>query len=386
VEDAQRVPGRAEPDGQEHVADLADRGVGQHLLDVVVGAADDRPDQQGDHADQGDDQPPGLGEVVDRVAAGDQVDPGGDHRRRVDQGRDRGRALHGVGEPGLQRELAGLAARAQEQQHADRDEHARAELPGPLEDLRVLDGAQVGPQQEDRQGQADVADPVHQERLLGGRGRGRAVLVEADQQVGRQADALPAQVEHHEVVADDQHQHGRDEQVQLGEEPPARPVVAGLGVVVVVAARVRGHVADRVDVDQRADPGDQQDEHQRQRVDPQPEVDGQPVDGHPVEQVHLAGALRGGQGQGGEEDGQAEHERRDDGEHAQPVPPGVGPPAGQEQHQRAGGRQHEQQPGQRRDAGGGGDLGQLGGLRGDGGQHRLWWGTGGTGELLRIST
>ena len=53
------------------------------------------------------------------VRAGDQVDAGGDHGRRVDQRRHRGRALHRVGQPGLQRELAGLAARAEQQQQPD---------------------------------------------------------------------------------------------------------------------------------------------------------------------------------------------------------------------------------------------------------------------------
>src|SRR3712207_7713166 len=52
-------------------------------------------------------------------------------------------------------------------------------------------------------------------------------------------------VEHHEVVAQHQQEHRGDEQVEVPEEaPPARVVL---------------HVADRVDVDQRADPGDQQD-------------------------------------------------------------------------------------------------------------------------------
>ena len=36
----ERVAGGAQPDGEQHVADLADRRVGQHLLDVVVGDAD----------------------------------------------------------------------------------------------------------------------------------------------------------------------------------------------------------------------------------------------------------------------------------------------------------------------------------------------------------
>ena len=158
------------------------------------------------------------------------------------------------------------------------------QLADPLEHLGVLQRAQLGPQQEDRDRQADVADPVHQERLLRGRGRGRAVLVEADQQVRREADALPAEVEHHEVVAQDQQQHRGDEQVELREEPPP--------------ARVVAHVADRVEVDQRADPGDEQHERQRQRVDPQPEVDVQAADGEPVGTATAPGCAARGPARG----------------------------------------------------------------------------------------
>jgi hypothetical protein len=120
-----------------------------------------------------DDERARLGQVVDRVAAGDQVDAGGDHRRGVDEGGDRGRALHRVGQPRLQRELAGLAAGAEQQQQRDRDERVRATRPT-LEHLGYCSVPELRPHEEDRDGQADVADPVHEERLLGRGGRGRA--------------------------------------------------------------------------------------------------------------------------------------------------------------------------------------------------------------------
>ena len=55
-------------------------------------------------------------DVVDGVHAADEVDARGDHGRRVDEGADRGRALHGVGQPGVQRDLGRLGDRADEQQ------------------------------------------------------------------------------------------------------------------------------------------------------------------------------------------------------------------------------------------------------------------------------
>ena len=126
VHDADRVHAGAEADGQEHVADLADRRVGEHPLEVVLAAAADAAVEQGDGADDDHSGAGRLRDVEDGCRAGDQVDAGGDHRRGVDEGRDRGRALHGVGQPGLQRELAGLAARAEQQHQADRGGDALA--------------------------------------------------------------------------------------------------------------------------------------------------------------------------------------------------------------------------------------------------------------------
>ena len=147
----------------------------------------------------------------------------------------------------------------------------------PGEDLLEVGGAEVGEHQHDRDRQADVTDPVGDEGLLGG-GAGRlAGVVVADQQVGGQAHAFPADVEHQVAVGQHQQQHGGHEQVEVAEEPPAA------GIVV--------HVADRVDVDQRADPGDQQDEGQRQRVEQEADVDLEAAHRHPAEQVQVALAL-----------------------------------------------------------------------------------------------
>ena len=72
-------------------------------------------------------------------------------------------------------------------------------------------------------------------------------------------DALPAQERQQEARAEHEHEHRRREQVQVREEPRE----AGVAV----------HVPDRVQVDQRADAGDEQDHRRRQRVDEEAEVD-----------------------------------------------------------------------------------------------------------------
>ena len=61
--------------------------------------------------------------------------------------------------------------------------------------------------------EGEVADAVDDERLASGVGAAhpvrveRPVVVEADQQVGAEADALPADEHDQQVVAEDEHQH-----------------------------------------------------------------------------------------------------------------------------------------------------------------------------------
>src|SRR5207247_5544692 len=58
---------------------------------------------------------------------GRQVDARLDHRRGMDQGADRCRAFHRVREPGVYRELGGLADRATEQEERDEGEQLSVE-------------------------------------------------------------------------------------------------------------------------------------------------------------------------------------------------------------------------------------------------------------------
>ena len=68
------------------------------------------------------------------------------------------------------------------------------------------------PDQEQPEGEAEVADAIDQERLLAGRGRRGLFVPEADQQIAAQADRFPKHVEQHEVADRDQHRHREDEQ------------------------------------------------------------------------------------------------------------------------------------------------------------------------------
>jgi hypothetical protein len=180
-------------------------------------------------------------------------------------------------EPGLQRELRGLAAGGEQQHQADRGQQA---LRGPADPAQHAgEGHRAEPRehQHDRDRQPGVADPVGDERLVRGGGIARVGVPEADQQVGGQADALPPDVQQQVGVGEHQQQHRRDEQVEVGEEPPAVRVVL--------------HVRHGVHQDQRPDERHQQHEGHRQRVEQQPGVDLEGAGRHPREQVQLARAL-----------------------------------------------------------------------------------------------
>ncbi len=185
----------------------------------------------------------------------DQEDAGGDHRRRVDEGADRRRALHRVREArsgaaaaptSRPRRRAGRARRGSTtvelRPSARREtESAKSSVPG------VLDEQEEG----DREGR--VAERVHDERLLGRGDRARPLVPEADQQVGREADEAPAGEQDQQVRRLDEQQHREHEQRHVRE-------VAALLVVSV-------HVPDRVGDDQEADPGDDQHHEDRERVE-----------------------------------------------------------------------------------------------------------------------
>ena len=84
---------RADARAEEHVADLRHRRVRDHALDVDLHERDEAGDEQRERAHAGGDELDRARLLEDRVRARDQVDARGDHRRRVDQGRDRASGL-----------------------------------------------------------------------------------------------------------------------------------------------------------------------------------------------------------------------------------------------------------------------------------------------------
>ncbi len=157
---------------------------------------------------------------------------------------------------------------------------------------------QAGEQTVERDHERQVADAVHDERLVAG-GRVRLHLVpEADQRERAQPDAFPADEHQPHVVAQHQHQHREGEQVEPSEEAPVAVVVV--------------HVAGRVDVDQAADAGDYQRHDHRQRIEPERDVEIQSADVEPLPQVVEHEAVFRRQPEHPEKRAHREEERQDD--------------------------------------------------------------------------
>src|SRR5438067_94542 len=109
----------------------------------------------------------------------------------------------------------------------------------------------------DQQKQSDekskVADTIDDECFLSGRRGGVLDKPKPNQQVGRQAHAFPTNEHQQVVVGQDERQHEEHEQIQVREEP----VVAG----------VLPHVADGIDVDEKANASNDQQHDQRKLVE-----------------------------------------------------------------------------------------------------------------------
>ena len=145
VEDRRReAEHRARSKAGEHVAELADCRIGEHPFEVVLHRGDQsRHERCGGPHDRHHRKCPGAGDKQGG-AAGDQIDACSHHRGGVDQGAGRGRTLHRVGQPDMQRHLGAFAAGCQQQQQADRraddaaDNPARVGQPGLAQN--ALDG------------------------------------------------------------------------------------------------------------------------------------------------------------------------------------------------------------------------------------------------------
>src|SRR5580658_3475954 len=109
---------------EEHVSKLRNRGVSQHALDVVLRQAYGCGKEcRGRAHDSNDAEREGRA-VKEEVEARNHVNAGRDHGGGVDERGDRCGALHGVGQPDVERKLRAFTGCAYEQAEADGGEDA----------------------------------------------------------------------------------------------------------------------------------------------------------------------------------------------------------------------------------------------------------------------
>ncbi|MNZ68285.1 hypothetical protein D3C78_865490 [compost metagenome] len=124
---------------------------------------------------------------------------------------------------------------------------------GSGEDGFEIDRAEQHEHAANTEDETKVADAVDDEGLHGRSRSGRLLEPEADQQIGRQTNAFPAEEHLQQVVGGHQHQHGEGEERQIGKE--ARTM------------RIMVHVSDRIEVHQRRHGVDDDEHDGRQRID-----------------------------------------------------------------------------------------------------------------------
>ena len=220
MKDACRV--RPHADTQEHVAQLGDRGIGQHLLDVVLLQGDRRGEERSKHTDSRHHSATQRRECEQDGGPRDQVDPCGHHGGRMDEGGHRRRTRHGIGQPDVEGDLGALTRCSHEKKQCHRGDHRAAVLENGLGVTK--DAGEVHPlenevQQENRKQETQITDPVHDERLLPCGSLRLVAEPESDQEVGAEPHTLPAD-EHDRIAGSHhQHQHEENEQVQVCEVP-----------------------------------------------------------------------------------------------------------------------------------------------------------------------
>ena len=339
----------ADAGGGEHVSELGTGRIGDHPLDVVLDEADRGGKERGGHPDHRNDRQCNRCEFEQRREPAHQEDPGRNHGGGMDQRRDRRRPLHRIRQPGVQEQLGRLAAGAHEQEHGgqlggvefhpqESDRHLR-QLLRPREDVIEADRVHQHEEQEEAERHAEIADPIDDERLDRRRVRRGFAVVEPDEQIGGNADALPAEEQLHHVVGCHQRQHREGEERQIGEEPG--PVGFAL-----LPLRVGMHVAEAVEVHERRDRGHHHEHDRGEPVEPDRPVRGEGAAVDEPEDVDLLGfALESDEHEPAQHGGQEQQPGGDDNCGPLPDQP-VAEPAKNGPHQGGEENQRGHTPGQ----------------------------------------
>ena len=105
----------------------------------------------------------------------------------------------------------------------------------------------------------EIADAIDNEGLVSGDRVGVIVVPKTDEEIGTETHAFPADEQHQQIVPHHQQEHKEDKQVQINEKTNHPLVVP--------------HIAERIDMDQEPDAGDDEQHHRGQGIDLKRELD-----------------------------------------------------------------------------------------------------------------
>ena len=233
--DHQRLErGRGVAADQHHQhAKLADGGIGQQRLKIVLLKPQVSAGEHRHQPEAGEQPEPGVGQAQGWVHARQQIDAGLDHRRRVQVRAGRGGRGHRVGQPDVRGDLCALGERAerhQPQHHAVK--RAAAEHIAAAEDGGIVHAARSQADEEQPSQQRDPAAAGDKERLERAPPRRLIFVFVGDQQKRGEAGAFPEDEERDHIAGQQHAQHHGHEEEQIGQETPcavvALEVVAGV--------------------------------------------------------------------------------------------------------------------------------------------------------------
>src|SRR5262245_53001512 len=112
---------------------------------------------------------------------------------------------------------------------------------------------EVRDQQKNAEHKTEIADAVYDESLISRDRVGVILVPKPDKKIGTETHTLPTDEEHQKVISHHQQEHEEDKQVQIHEETNHAFVVTD--------------IAERIDMNQKADAGDDEQHHCAQGID-----------------------------------------------------------------------------------------------------------------------
>jgi hypothetical protein len=211
------------PEGKEHVAYLADRGIGEDTFYAPLRECASCCKNAGRRPDDRDKRLDNRRECKEDVGSGNEIYAGGHHGRGMNQGRDRRGTGHRIRKPCLERELGGLSNRSSQKQEGRPECHARTLIPPPRrrrKDFLYVQRIKMDEEEEKADCECRVADAGHDKGLVRGFYIRRVIVPEPDQEIAAEPHPFPSEIEEKQIVRHDEHLHGAYEEVHAGEEAP----------------------------------------------------------------------------------------------------------------------------------------------------------------------